>query len=134
MQTYINNIEIAFLSFPFILFFTFLPVMLYQYKKVGYSNGKRTLVVYLAIFYGIVAYFMVILPLPKITPDFCDLRATNSVANFEFFRFIKEMIAENGGNMGLISLLKTKTFIVTVFNLLLLLPLGFFLRYLYKLK
>ena len=134
MNTYLHNIEASFLIFPLIIFLSFLPFILYQYLRHGYANGKRTFVIYSFFLFLLTAYFMVILPLPKITPNFCELRAGNTTISLEFFRFFKEMLMETKGGWSVFALLKTKTFMVTAFNGLLLLPLGLFLRYLYKMK
>jgi len=131
-MSYLRNIELAFFLLPLLIFFSFLPIIIYQYIKYWYANGKRIITFYLFGLFLIIAYFMIILPLPEITANFCEIRAGKLDPNFEAFRFIREIVEEISGKIWLMSVLKTKTFMVTAFNFLLLLPLGIFLRYLYK--
>ena len=63
-MVYINDVITGLIVFPFIAaLFTF-PYAIFQYHKYGSVSKYRTLIIYSFILYMLIAYFMVILPLP----------------------------------------------------------------------
>ena len=63
-MVYIDDIVTGLVIFPFIAaLFTF-PYAIFQYYKYGSVSKYRTLIIYSFILYMLIAYFMVILPLP----------------------------------------------------------------------
>ena len=63
-MVYIDDIVTGLVIFPFIAaLFTF-PYAIFQYHKYGSVSKYRTLIIYSFILYMLIAYFMVILPLP----------------------------------------------------------------------
>lgn len=63
--SYIETIRMAIIIFPIIAFIITIPYILTQYHKYGSVYFYRTIIVYSFILYLIVAYFLVILPLPN---------------------------------------------------------------------
>lgn len=136
MQAYFFPIKIAFITFPFIaLCFTF-PFAIYQYKKHGYINKFRVFILYSFLLYLIVAYYLVILPLPT-TRDIKSLQAADTqYFNLVPFNFIRDILKETKVVLTIPStykyLLTERAFLQVVFNGILLTPLGIYLRYYFK--
>ena len=63
-MVYINNIYTGLLVFPFIAALFTLPYAVFQYNKHGAVSKYRTLIIYSFILYMLIAFFMVCLPLP----------------------------------------------------------------------
>lgn len=63
-MVYINNIYTGLLVFPFIAAVITMPYAIYQYNRHGSVSKYRTLIIYSFILYMLIAFFMVSLPLP----------------------------------------------------------------------
>ena len=118
-MVYIENIYWGLLIFPFIAAVFTLPYALYHYNKYGSVSKLRTLIIYSFILYMLIAFFMVCLPLP-------DWEST--VGNRWWLYWRKrplnfETLAAYAQSMSLWQLL---------FNILLTLPFGVYLRYYFK--
>lgn len=134
MHEYFQVIRTSILYFPLLALLSIVPYVYFQYKKIGYVQFTRSLVLYIFSFYAMTAFFLTILPLPEITEGFCASREGKVIPNFFPFRFVRDTFREVQGNISLFSIVKSTTFMVTTFNVLLLMPLGFFLRYLFQIK
>lgn len=134
MYSYFEAIRTSIIYFPLIALASLVPYVYFQYKKVGYVQFNRSLVFYVFAFYAMTAFFLTVLPLPQITEGFCDYRIGKVVPSFYPFRFVRDTFREVQGNISLFSIVKSTTFMVTTFNVLLLMPLGFFLKYLFQVK
>lgn len=99
-----------------------LPYMIYSYRRYGFVSMYRFVVFFAVIYYFLVAFFLVILPLPEpgsyvpVQPQFIP------------FEFVLDIIREQDG-FSVQAILTNPAIWVTVFNVLLLLPLGFFGKY-----
>lgn len=134
MNNYFEAIRTSFLYFPLVALASIVPFAYFQYKKIGYVQFNRSVVLYIFAFYSMTAFFLTVLPLPVITEGFCAFREGKVIPSFFPFRFVKDTFREVRGNISLFSIVKSHTFMVTAFNVLLLMPLGFFLRYLFQIK
>ena len=134
MSIYLKPILTACYLFPILALIFTLPYVIRQYNKYGSILLLRTGIVYTFIFYMLTSYFMTILPLPEIdsvTPESasvllvpfdavkrwlsgCEFDITNPVAYMEAFT--------------------SPDFLQIVFNILLLLPFGVYLRYYFNRK
>ena len=129
---YVFSIKTSIMFFPIIACLFTIPYILKQYHKYGSINKLRTLIVYSFILYMMTIYFLVILPLPDIS----------EVANNKFeynlipFSFINDIIKETSFNIMIPSTyLKALTehcIYVVIFNILMTVPFGMYLRYYYK--
>lgn len=133
MQSYIIPIQTAFMVFPMIAFLFTLPYMIHQYRKYGSIPALRTIIVYSMVLYLINAYFLIILPLPPI-----DEVATYTSPTMQLvpFQFITDMIKDStlvfsDIHTYLPSLGDAAVYQV-FYNVVLLLPFGFYLRYYFK--
>lgn len=136
MDVYFLPIKVAFITFPFLaLLFTF-PFAIYQYKKYGYINKFRVFILYSFLLYLIAAYYLVILPLPRVR----DLKSLQVPGTRHFslipFTFIKDLMKETRVVIDVPStyknLLTERAFLQAIFNAVLLTPLGIYLRYYFK--
>ena len=134
MNQYLEAIRISIFYFPLVALLSIVPYAYFQYKKIGYVQFNRSLVFYIFAFYAMTAFFITILPLPEVSADFCNNRRGRLIPSFFPFRFLKMLARELRGNISLFSIVKSPTLMVTAFNVLLLMPLGFFLRYLFQIK
>lgn len=66
-MSYLDKIYEGILVFPLIAIVITFPYGMYQYHKYGSVSKYRTLILYSFILYMLIAYFQVILPLPKLS-------------------------------------------------------------------
>ena len=133
MTTYLNSIYSAFFLFPFIALLITFPFMIINYNKYGSISKLRTFIIYTFILYLMCAYFLVILPLPtrkyvsKLTIPHYQLRPFNFV-----FDFIKDNKYSFNSLSSFINMLKQSSIYQPLFNIVLTIPFGMYLRYYYK--
>lgn len=136
MSVHLIPIKMAFISFPIIAFLITIPFAIFQYRKYGYINKLRTVILYSFLLYLMTAYYLVIMPLPKSR----DVRSTQA-ANIEYynlkpFNFINDIKRETDfewADLGSYKkLLTERSFLQVLFNIFLLLPFGIYLRYYFK--
>lgn len=133
MGNYFEAIRTAILYFPLISLLSIVPYAFIQYRKIGYVQINRSLVFYTFAFYSMAAFFLTVLPLPPVSEGFCEFRGSIP-PTFIPFRFVRNTFVEVKNNISLFSIVKSNTFMVTAFNVLLLMPLGFFLKYFFQIR
>ncbi|WP_099189643.1 VanZ family protein [Tepidibacter mesophilus] len=136
MYSYMFPIKVAFITFPFLAFLFTFPFVIYQYRKHGYINKFRILILYSFLLYLMVAYYLVILPLPK-TRDVRSLQSPNTIyyqlLPFNFiFAFLRETEVSFLNPLTFKNILKERAFLQAAFNAILLTPLGVYLRYYFR--
>ena len=138
MSVYLIPIKIAFILFSAFSFFLIIPWLVYSYRKYGYLSLWASIVAYSFAFYMLTALFLVLLPLPA-TRNTCALQSPDTVHyTLVPFNFVRDMI--NSGSVvwsqpsTYVRLLTQSAFLQAVFNFLLLLPLGVYLRYFFQQK
>lgn len=133
MNVYVSNIVMAALAFPVIAFVITLPYMIYQYRKFGSIPWLRTLVVYSFVFYLMCAYFLVLLPLPEDRSAIVPYAQTPQLVPFNFVRqFLAETSFSFGDPSTWLPTLRDPYVYEAFFNVLLLVPLGMYLRYYFR--
>jgi glycopeptide antibiotics resistance protein len=106
-----------------------------HYWRFGYVMPSRAIVFYSFLFYGFSAIFLVSLPLPTVTPNFCDVHTLARQVRLVPLQFVPDIVQANQvtlRNLNLISILESPVFLQVFFNFLLLMPLGFYLRYYFR--
>lgn len=136
MISYIFPIKFAFLTFPILAFLFTLPFLIFQYRKHKYVNTFRSIMTYSFLLYLLVSVYLVILPLPS-TTDTCSLQSSGTqYYQFIPFSFVSNIIGQANINIKnpatYIELFKETVFLQALFNGILLLPLGIYLRYYFK--
>ncbi len=133
MQNYIIPIGFAFLTFPFIAFLITIPYMIFIYRKYGSISPLRTLIVYSFILYLISAYYLVILPLPEISEV---AKLTTPKVQLMPFNFISDIMANSSLVLTdihtYLPALKESYIYNVLFNILLFIPLGIYLKYYFR--
>jgi glycopeptide antibiotics resistance protein len=133
ISAYIEPIKIAVLVFPFLALAISAIFFIIQYRRYGRFVVSRALILYSFIFYLLCAYFLVILPLPsieevaKLTGPSMELTLGASVQNF-----LKETVLDIHRPQTYLTAMKQSVFLEPVFNVLLTLPFGIYLRYYFK--
>ena len=118
-MVYIENIYWGLLIFPFIAAVFTLPYALYHYNKYGSVSKLRTLIIYSFILYMLIAFFMVCLPLDHL--------------NLIPFRQIWLYWRNRPINLDtLIAYAQSMSLWQLLFNILLTVPFGVYLRYYFK--
>lgn len=138
MSVYLVPIKIAFILFGVLSFFLIIPWLVYSYRKYGYLSIWASIVAYSFTFYMLSALFLVLLPLPA-TRNTCALQSPDTVHyNLVPFNFVRDIM--NSGSVvwsqpsTYVRLLTQSAFLQALFNFLLLLPLGVYLRYFFQQK
>ncbi|WP_080797719.1 NAD(P)H-hydrate epimerase [Arabiibacter massiliensis] len=133
MNVYVSNIVFAAVSFPLIAFVITLPYLIYQFRKFGSVPWLRTLIVYSFVFYLLCAYFLVLLPLPEDRMAVVPYAQTPQLVPFNFLReFLAETTFSIGDPSTWLATLRDPYVYEALFNVLLLVPLGMYLRYYFR--
>ena len=131
-MVYIDNIYKGLLVFPFIAALFTMPYAIYQYNKYGSVSKYRTLIIYSFILYMLIAYFMVILPLP----DRASTAGNTWQEHLNLIPFRQIWLYWHDKVLGIATL---KEYLVSMslwqllFNILLTVPFGIYMRYYFKL-
>lgn len=125
-MNYIGIIKQAIIFFPIIAIIITTPFVLIQYHRYGSISFLKTLIIYSFVLYLLCAYFLVILPLPS----------KESVANLTIsrtqlipFMFVNDFIKSFSFNFDVLT---KNCFYMPFFNIVLTIPFGIYLRYLFK--
>ncbi|OTN86333.1 hypothetical protein A5819_003167 [Enterococcus sp. 7E2_DIV0204] len=135
MSAYAAPIKTALIVFPFLAFAISFILVIREYRKYGTFLFRRALILYSFVFYLLCAYFLVILPLPpraevaQYTSQMLELRPFYFVN-----RFMQETVLNIHDPSTFIPALRQGVVLEPVFNVLLLVPFGVYLRYYYKLS
>ena len=133
LTRYFGPIKQAVVFFPLIAAFFTLPYLLHEYRKYGAILFLRTLMAYSFILYMMCAYFLIILPLPpveevaKYTSPWYQLKPFNEL--LDVFRELKDDLSDHASFK---QILKNSALFQIVFNILLTVPFGIYLRYFFK--
>lgn len=130
MSNYIEVLKVAIISFPFIALVISLPFILSQYHKFGSISMLKVLIIYSLALYLTCAYFLVILPLPN--RDEVAAMTTPRVQLVPF-DFVADFVQHSSLNIldpnTYLSAFTESYFYVPIYNILLTLPFGIYLRY-----
>ncbi|MBC1936273.1 hypothetical protein HCA69_07835 [Listeria grandensis] len=133
MHSYLFPIEMALLAFPFLAFFLTLPFAIYQYHKFGGFNFLRNVILYTFIFYLLCALLLVLLPLPA--PDEVA-KMTGSPVQLTPFKFVHDFLLHTvfiwDDPSTYVPALTQAVVLQPIFNILLVIPFGVYLRYYFR--
>ncbi|MFD1432996.1 VanZ family protein [Lacticaseibacillus yichunensis] len=133
MSAYLFPVKMALMIFPFLALVLALPVFVGQYRRFGSFVFWRAVVIYTFIFYLLTAYFMVILPLPTVASVAKMTGPTYNLVPFKVVSdFFKQTVFVLSEPATWLAALKQNVVIQPLFNLLLTLPFGVYLRYYFK--
>lgn len=133
MNNYFEVLKVAILAFPFIAFAISLPFMLSQYHKYGSISFFKALIIYSFVLYLTCAYFLVILPLPKISEVAAMTTPRVQLVPLAFVGdFITHTSLDLMNPQTYLPALTESYFFVPIYNIILTLPFGMYLRYYFK--
>ncbi|MCI2032471.1 MAG: VanZ family protein [Lactobacillus sp.] len=133
MSAYLYPVKMAVLTFPILALVLTLPFLIIQYRRYGSFIFWRGLVIYSFVFYLLAAYFLIILPLPSraavavlTTPKY------NLVPLTALREFVNTTVFSPLHPGTWLAAMKQPGFIQPVFNIVLTIPFGVYLRYYFK--
>ncbi|WP_223069802.1 VanZ family protein [Paenibacillus caui] len=133
IPSFLSPISYAFLTFPIAALLFTLPFLVVQYRKHGYINKVRALVLYLFLLYLMNAFFLVMLPLPASRHN---AALPGEAAQLIPLNFIRDILRETSVSWSnpssYLHLLKEQAFLQVALNILLTVPFGMFLRYYFR--
>ncbi|KAF1301486.1 VanZ family protein [Enterococcus saccharolyticus] len=133
MSAYIEPIKTAMLIFPFLALAISSIFFIIQYRRYGRFIFYRALILYSFIFYLLCAYLLVILPLPPISEV-----ATYTGPQMELHlgaswqHFMAETVLDVRQPATYLPAMKQSVFLEPMFNILITVPFGMYLRYYFK--
>lgn len=129
LDYYLFPISYAFLTFPIAAMLCAIPILVLQYRKHGYFNKFRGVLLYLFLLYLMNALYLVILPMPASRHN----APMSSYVQLIPFNFIRDILAETrvvwSDPSTYVRLIKEIAFLQVVFNIALVVPFGMFMRY-----
>ena len=135
MPSYAVPLLTALFVFAIIAFLGTIPWTIYQYRKHGYFSFWRNLLIFSFIYYGLTALFLVSLPLPAERNNAVVFK-DHVYTQFKPFNMFHNFQTVSGFEPNQLRtypvLFKSFTFLEVLFNVLLLFPLGVYLRYFLK--
>lgn len=133
MSVYLIPIETAILIFPILAALITIPYVLIQYRRYGAVTPFRVVIVYSFIFYLLCAYFLVIMPLPPIEEVAAYTTPTMQLIPFQCLRefTLTTSLVLNDPSTYWTALNEPSLFLI-VFNILLTVPFGVYMRYYFK--
>lgn len=130
---YLNIIKTSILLFPLLAFFITSPYAVWMYRKYGSINFIKTLIIYSFVLYLESSFLLVNLPLPEpgsVHNSYLEMISLGP------FGFVKDFITKNPFHIlqpaTYLQAIKHGTFYVPAFNIVMLIPLGMYLRYYFK--
>lgn len=136
LSEYLFPIKLAIIMFPIFAALFTLPFLIYQYRKHGYINYYRAFILYSFLLYMIVAYYLIILPLPKTRDTLSVYGPWTKHVQLKPFNFVSDFLRETSVKLNrpstYLHIFKERAFQQPAFNGILLLPLGVYLRYYFK--
>lgn len=132
MSAYLTPIITAIVIFPILAALAVVPYALHQYRRFGSISKLKLLIFFSFCFYLLCAYFLVILPLPDRAAVAKLTTARYNLVPFTAARyFFKTTVLRLTVPATYVVALKQSGFIQPFFNLMLTLPFGLYLRYIW---
>ena len=133
LSAYTLPIKFACLVFPVLAAFFTIPYAVYQYRKYGSLLVLRVVIVYSFILYMTCAYFLTMLPLPPIAEVARYTSPTMDLVPFHAWtNFWENTSLVLSDPSTYLKAMKEQCFYEPFFNILLLVPLGVYLRYYFR--
>jgi glycopeptide antibiotics resistance protein len=136
MTSYTIPIQTALVVFLLLSYVLTIPWLIYNYRKYGLFTWWHSFIVYSFIFYIIAAFALVLLPLPT-TRNTCAFQSPDTVyASLVPFSFIRDTVEDAAivwsQPSTYVRALAQPALLQAIFNFLLLLPFGMYLRYFFR--
>lgn len=136
LQPYLSPVQTAFLTFPIAAMLFTLPFLIVQYRRHGYVNKWRGFLLYLFLLYLMNAVYLILLPMPESRHNAPP--AAEHLMQLIPFTFIEDILKETSVDLNrpsqYIYFLKERAVLQVLFNILLTVPFGMFMRYYFRLR
>ncbi len=133
MRNFVYDIQLGFLAFPLVALLLALPYALYQYRRFGAISVWKTFVVFTFILYCMCAVSLIVFPLPKDLSQIVEIAQTPQLQPFHFVEQIRETTDFSWADRSTWGpTLKARAAYEAYFNVLLTVPLGAYLCYLFR--
>lgn len=133
MRNFVYDIQLGFLAFPLVALLLALPYALYQYRRFGAISIWKTFVVFTFILYCMCAVSLIVFPLPKDPSQIVEIAQTPQLQPFHFVEQIRETPDFSWADRSTWGpTLKARAAYEAYFNVLLTVPLGAYLCYLFR--
>ena len=135
MSGYARIVLAGAVTFPAVALVVLVPYMVFEYRRYGSIPAWKSFVVFSLILYALCAYYLVILPLPASRTAVVSAVATPKlepltfVGDFEQAAFAAGLSPANPASWR--AFLSTPAVYMTLFNVLLTFPVGFYAHYLF---
>lgn len=133
MGNFAYDIQLGFLAFPLVAIILAMPYALYQYRRFGAISIWKTFVVFTFILYCLCAVSLIVFPLPKDPNHIVEIAQTPQLHPFNVINDIRETTnfdLNDRSTWG--PTLKAKATYEAIFNVMLTMPLGAYLCYLFR--
>ncbi len=110
--------EAAFISFG-LGTLLLIPICVLHYWRFGRVRPARAVTFYAFLFYALSAVFLISLPLPTITPEFCEVHTVTRQLRLIPFQFIPDIVAATEislRHLNIISILESPVFLQPTFR------------------
>jgi len=131
--TYLLPVTTALYLFPLVAFLIMLPAAFLSYRRRGRAGGWATVVLYTFVFYLLAIAMQTVIPLPS-NADYCTGHTYASTPQLRPFYFLEVIEQRARGRWSPGAILHNPAIWVTVLNIVMLSPLGLFLRYANKMR
>lgn len=135
MSGYVRVVLAGAVTFPAAALVLLVPYMIYEYRRYGAIPAWKSFVAFSLLLYALCAYYLVILPLPESRDAFVAYAATPQLKPFSFVGDFAQAAQTCGLSLASPvtwrAFLSTPDVYMTLFNVLLTFPVGFYARYLY---
>lgn len=132
MSNFIYDIQLGFLAFPLVAIIWAMPYALYQYRRFGAISVWKTFVVFTFILYCLCAVSLIVFPLPKDPSHIVEIAQTPQLQPFHVLEQIRETTDFNLADRSTWGpTLKAQAVYEAIFNVMLTMPLGAYLCYLF---
>lgn len=133
MRNFIYDIQLGFLAFPLVALLLAIPYTLYQYRRFGAISIWKTFVVFTFILYCLCAVSLIVFPLPADHTKIVEIAQTPQLQPFHFIEQIQETTDFSWSDRSTWGpTLKARAAYEAYFNVLLTVPLGAYLCYLFR--
>jgi glycopeptide antibiotics resistance protein/uncharacterized RDD family membrane protein YckC len=130
VATFLLPVKTALIVFPLIVLIVLLPVAVVSYRRRGRAGGWTTVAFYCFLFYLLAAVMQTVIPLPRDPAAYCAAQTYASTPQLRPGYFLQVIDERAAGDWSLGAIMRNAPLWSTALNVVLLAPLGFFLRYL----
>ncbi|WP_233459076.1 VanZ family protein, partial [Amycolatopsis acidiphila] len=131
--TYLLPLTTALMLFPLVALVIMIPAAVVSYRRRGRAGGRTTMVFYTFVFYLLAIAMQTVIPLPS-NSAYCTEPSYASSPQLRPFYFLEVVAQRAHGHWSPVAIMHNPAVWTTSLNIVMLLPLGVFLRYAQRLR